>query len=96
MKKSLVLLLTAVLIILPSCGQKVNNETVTPLRPDCKVSVNYNGTDYSAQVKYSETGIMSVKMLSPLEGVTLTEDDSSTTRLSRRKASARLWSFMKS
>ena len=79
MKKSLVLLLTAVLIILPSCGQKVNNETVTPLRPDCKVSVNYNGTDYSAQVKYSETGIMSVKMLSPLERVTLTEDDSGCT-----------------
>ena len=31
MKKSLVLLLTAVLVILPSCGKKVNKEAVTVL-----------------------------------------------------------------
>lgn len=79
MKKSLVLLLTAVLVILPSCGKKVNKEAATPLRPDCKVSVSYNGTDYSALVKYSDTGVMSVNMLAPLEGVTLTEDDSGCT-----------------
>lgn len=76
MKKGLIFLLAAVMILLPSCGKKVKKESVSPRLPDCTASVKYGGTDYSARVHYTETGIMSVEMLSPLKGLKLTVSDS--------------------
>lgn len=76
MKKSLVILLIGIMIFLPSCGKKVNKESVTPSRPNCTVKASCNGTDYSAKVSYTDTGVMTVEMLNPLKGIKLRIDDS--------------------
>lgn len=64
------------MILLPSCGQKVKKESVTPSRPNGIVSASYNDTDYSARINYVETGVMTVEMLSPIKGIAISVDDS--------------------
>ena len=64
------------MIFLPSCGKKIKKENVTPSRPNCTVSASYNGIDCSARINYDETGRMTVEMLSPIKGMTLSVDDS--------------------
>lgn len=76
MKKSLAILLIFIMIFLPSCGKKIKKENVTPSRPNCTVSASYNGIDCSARINYDETGRMTVEMLSPIKGMTLSVDDS--------------------
>ena len=71
MKKSLAILLVFIMIFLPSCGKKIKKENVTPSRPNCTVSASYNGIDCSARINYDETGRMTVEMLSPIKGMTL-------------------------
>lgn len=75
MKKIFAILLVGVLMLLPSCGKKVKKETVTPQRPDCKVTVKYNDIDYSANVRYSDIGVMTVSLLAPLDGMTISVGD---------------------
>ena len=76
MKKILAILIVGMMILLPSCGKKVKKENVTPSRPNCTVSASYNGTDYSARVAYSDTGLMTVSMLEPFKDVKISVDDS--------------------
>lgn len=64
------------MIFLPSCGKKVKKESTTPSRPNCTVSASYNDTEYSAKINYDEKGKMTVEMLSPMKGMTLSVDDS--------------------
>ena len=75
MKKVLVVLLVSLLMLLPSCGEKIKKETVTPQRPDCKVTVKYNDIDYSASVRYSDIGVMTASLSAPLDGMTISVDD---------------------
>lgn len=76
MKKALIILLVGITVLLPSCGKKVKKESVTPLKPSCTVGTSFNGTDYSAKVHYSDTGVLSIEMIKPLKGLTLCMDDS--------------------
>lgn len=76
MKKVLVMLLIGIMTVMPSCGQKIKKENVTPLRPDCNVSTDYNGIKYFAKICYSETGVMTVEMSEPLKGMVFQIDDS--------------------
>ena len=76
MKKILAILMVGIMILLPSCGKKVKKESVTPSRPDCNVSASYNGTDYTARIAYSDTGVMTVSMLEPFKDVKISVDDS--------------------
>ena len=76
MKKILAILIVGMMILLPSCGKKVKKENVTPSRPNCTVSARYNGIDCSARINYDETGKMTVEMLSPIKGMTLSVDGS--------------------
>ena len=68
--------MVGIMILLPSCGKKVKKESVTPSRPDCNVSASYNGTDYTARIAYSDTGVMTVSMLEPFKDVKISVDDS--------------------
>ncbi len=76
MKKSLAVLLVGIMIFLPSCGKKVKKECVTPSKPNGTVSASYNDTEYLARINYDDKGIMTVELLSPIKGLTITVDDS--------------------
>lgn len=76
MKKLLAILLVGNLILLPSCGKKVKKESVTPSRPVCTVSTNYNGVECLAKLNYSETGVMTVEMLKPVKNMIFSINDS--------------------
>lgn len=64
------------MIFLPSCGEKIKKESVTPSKPNGIVSASYNGTNCSARINYDDKGIMTVETISPIKGLTFTVDDS--------------------
>lgn len=47
-----------------------------PNRPNGEVSVEYNGTEYNANLDYSDTGLMTAQLKAPLNGIVLKIDDS--------------------
>lgn len=76
MKRILLFLLVACLLLFPSCTGRVKKEKTTPSRPSSEVTVKYNGTEYTADVVYSDIGTMTVKTVSPFRGLTVTVSDS--------------------
>lgn len=72
LKKFLLIILSFTFLLFPSCERDVNKRSVAVNRPNGKVTVEYNSSEYTAQIQYSDTGVMIANMLSPLENMTLT------------------------
>lgn len=72
LKKFLLVFLAFILPLLASCTKGINKRSVTVNRPSGKVSVEYGGNCYTAQIHYSDTGEMTANMLSPLKNVSIT------------------------
>lgn len=74
MKKLLVTFLIFPLIFLTSCTGNIRGRELCVKRPVGVVKVEVDGTQYKAEIEYTDTGVMTVTLAAPIKGITVIVD----------------------
>lgn len=74
LKKLLVAFLICPLIFLTSCTGNIKGRELCVKRPVGFVSVETDGTQYKAEIEYTDTGVMTVSLVAPIKGITVIAD----------------------